>query len=138
MAARSHSASVGRRRLAQAHQALASCHVRWQAGRARSSASQSWPLLQPNAYAGVLCNHLALLAARAGQADNAALLLGHADAWYAANQSPKRQAVEQRLLHAVWPMIDAALVGCAATRREAGARLGAAEADLLVQRVLSG
>lgn len=105
---------------------------------ARSSASQSWPLLQPNAYAGVLCNHLALLAARAGQADNAALLLGHADAWYAANQSPKRQAVEQRLLHAVWPMIDAALVGCAATRREAGARLGAAEADLLVQRVLSG
>ncbi len=105
---------------------------------ARSSASQSWPLLQPNAYAGVLCNHLALLAARAGQADDAALLLGHADAWYAANQSPQRQAVEQRLLAVVWPMIDAALGGRAAARREAGARLGAAEADLLAQRVLSG
>ena len=103
---------------------------------ARAAASAALPLLLPHHYGGVLCHHLALLSAQAGRAGEAALLLGHADAWYAANQSPQRQAVEQRLLAEAWPVIEAQLGAQAGLQREAGARAGAAEAQAWMRRAL--
>ena len=76
---------------------------------ARALAARALPLLRLNLYAGVLFNHLSLLAARAGDARLAARLLGHADRWYADNQSPHRQATEALLLDLAVLAIDAAL-----------------------------
>jgi hypothetical protein len=106
---------------------------------ARASAAQALPLLRPNLYANVLFNHLALLAARAGQAERGARLLGHADRWYAANRSPRRQRVEARTLALALPALQAALgeARCEALRAE-GATLDDLAADALAAALLAG
>jgi hypothetical protein len=99
---------------------------------ARSSAARALPLLRPQLYANVLFNHLALLAARGVQAELGARLLGHADRWYAANQTPMRQAIEAKTLALALPALAAALGAerVAALRAE-GAALDDRTADAL-------
>ena len=104
---------------------------------ARALSARELPLLRLNLYAGVLFNHLSLLAARTNDVRLAARLLGHADRWYADNQSPHRQATQAMLLDQSVLAIDAApgpaeregvrRVGAAAHRRR-GRRAGLATA----------
>lgn len=117
---------------------LASAHL--QAGDDASAAqalAQSLPMMRPHLYAGVLFNHLALLAVRAGDATTAARLLGHADDWYARNQSPRRQAAEQQVMEPALAAIVAALgePECRRLRAE-GAKLDELQAEALAWRVL--
>ncbi|MEY4750538.1 MAG: hypothetical protein RIQ60_2752 [Pseudomonadota bacterium] len=106
---------------------------------ARGSAARALPLLRPQHYANVLFNHLALLAARDGQAELGARLLGHADRWYAANQTPARQAIEARVMALTLPSLTEALgpTRLAGLRAE-GASLDEALADALATPLLQG
>jgi predicted ATPase/DNA-binding winged helix-turn-helix (wHTH) protein len=116
------------------------CAAYLQAGddeHARDAAAQALPLLRPNLYAGVLFNHLALLAVRAGDAESAARLLGHADQWYLTYQSPQRQTTEQRVMEPAVAAIVAAIGEAACKRlRAEGAALDDVQADALAWCVL--
>lgn len=101
---------------------------------ARQAAGQALGLLRPHPYAGVLFNHLAVLAWRAGHREAAARLLGQADRFYLANQSPHRQATEARLLERALPGLTKSLgASRLATLREEGARLDEGSADTLAR-----
>jgi predicted ATPase/DNA-binding winged helix-turn-helix (wHTH) protein len=104
---------------------------------ARRAAAQALPLMRPQLYAGILFNHLALLALRAGQPDLAARLLGHAERWYRDNQNPRPQATEARLLQILQPALDQALApGRCTELRAQGADLSDHQADALAWQLL--
>jgi predicted ATPase/DNA-binding winged helix-turn-helix (wHTH) protein len=133
--------ALARRPVVQA-MALANLASAWlQAGddaRAAQALARSLPMMRPHLYAGVLFNHLALLAVRAGDGATAARLLGHADAWYRRNQSPRRQAAERRVMEPALQAIEAALGDDECRRlRDEGAALDEGQAEALAWQVLA-
>ena len=118
------------------------CSAYLQAGdvrAARRAAARALPLVRRHLYAGVLFNHLSLIAARDGNLHAAARLLGHADAWYAQNQLSRRQATEARVMEPALDLIVAGVgAGAAAQLRTEGAALDDAAADALATRFLGG
>ena len=90
---------------------------------ARRSAARSLPLAWQYEQAGFLVDHLALLAARQGQADVATQLAAWSDGWYRANDH-QREANEARARR------EADAIAHAALGRDAWARAAALGAAL--------
>jgi len=108
--------------------------------RAAQAAFDALPILRPNLWAPALFDAVALLSARTGDAADAELgarFIGHADQWYAANQTPQRAAAEARVQSLALAAIDAA-VGEEARRkfREEGMALSDEQADKLAAALL--
>ena len=116
------------------------CSAYLQAGdneAARAAAARALPLLRSHLYAGVLFNHIALIAVRDGDLSAAARLLGHSDAWYALYQTTRRQSTEARSEE---PAREAIIAGLGAAEvqalLDAGGALGDAGADALARPFL--
>ena len=114
------------------------CSAYLQAGdieAARAAAASALPLLRSPLYAGVLFNHIALIAVRDGDLSAAARLFGHSDDWYALYQTTRRQLTEA---HSEEPAHAAIIVGLGAAEAQAlldaGGAMGDAGADALARQ----
>lgn len=102
------------------------------------AAEQALRLLELGGIPGVMGETFGLLAASTGRCETAALLLGHADALCAANESP-RDPGRQRVVAQAAEVIEAAIgVAEAARLRAAGAKLSDAEVSSLARTLLAG
>jgi hypothetical protein len=104
---------------------------------ARAAAEEALPLLELGGIPEHVNETFALLAASTGHCETAAVLLGHADAWRAANQSPRDPAL-QRVVARAAADIDDAIGAAESTRlRAAGADLSDAQVASLARSVLT-
>ena len=104
---------------------------------ARGLAAQAMPLMWAHGWGVDLVNHIALIAARLGKHAAAAMLLGYADASYAAKRDTPL-ANEARLAEQAWRGVLDALGGTEAGRlRVRGAGLSSQQAELLARSLLS-
>ena len=111
------------------------CSAYLQAG--DNEAARALPLLRSHLYAGVLFNHIALIASRDGDLSAAARLLGHPDAWYALYQTTRRKSTEARSEKLARAAIIAGLGAAGAQALlDAGDALGDAGADALARQFL--
>jgi predicted ATPase/DNA-binding winged helix-turn-helix (wHTH) protein len=105
------------------------------------SAAQAYPLLRSQVGSVKLFVDLALLAARGGDAETGARLLGQADRLAATEPESQPRPVDQRLHQLAEAAIEAGLPGLAAAApgslpREQAEPLGHAQADELARQVL--
>lgn len=107
-----------------------------QRAEALAAAAQALPLMWDNGWGYLLLDSLALLAVQDGRANDAALLLGYVDAWYAAH-ADERQPNEARLAEQARSAAEAVLgAQPLAQMRNAGARLTDAQAESVAARGL--
>lgn len=103
---------------------------------ALAAAAEALPLMWANGWGYLLLDSLALLAVQDGRANDAALLLGFVDAWYAAH-TDERQPNEARLAEQVRSAADAVLgAPLLAQMRNAGAQLTDAQTEALAAKGL--
>jgi hypothetical protein len=105
------------------------------------AAAQAYPLLRSHSMLGSLFVDLGLLAARGGDAETGARLLGQADRLAATAPAAQRRPVDVRLRQLAEAAIEAGLPGRAAAApgsrpREQAEQLGPTQADELARQVL--
>ena len=102
---------------------------------ARATALQALPLMASSGWGYLLFDSMALLAARAGQAERAAQLMGYSDAWYE-RHNDRRQPNEAALAQLTEGLVACRLPDVDASRhRASGTRLGDAAAQALAALV---